>query len=352
MDQLEALLVQFPRLRSLRLEISGENDLLNGSRWQNLTTTLKVFHFKFYLLDVPPFDPLQSFATPYWLEEKRWFVSYNGEDLFSIPDFVPDHINLPGRSCLRSTAADVTHICDQVTELTLDSAFPANVHRFPILTSLKLNVSLSAAACASLVDIHRLVRLSVLSLDDLRHFFPLKSRLPRLIDLQIGQPLNIESMTRFRGHRLEQIRRLHLVGIGSDADYLVEELLRLFPSLTNLSYISRELTMRVMLRLVDRLKKLSKAVFSTDVSFAANETSFCRRPEDFLHALRWTKWTCQVQHTINSRLPIIISWTIEPQVRRRFLKEQTFEFLSRYRQLREGHAGYQSEATIGTGRGT
>ena len=318
MNQLEQLLVQLLHLRSLKLVVSGGNDLLDGYRWQSLTTALKVFHFQFHLLNSSPSARLPSFATPYWIEEKRWFVSCNGQYLFSTPDSIPAHISLPDQTHLWSTSADVTHICDQVTELTLSRPYTASLHSFPHVTSLKLDAQISASICSLTIDINRLVRLSIPFFDNLLGFFPLESKLPRLTELEITQPVNVKSLSPFRSHRLKQIHHLQIVVASDDGDYLVEELMRLFPSLTNLIYVSRELTMRMMIRLVDSLDMLSDAVFYTDVSFCTNETSFCRRPDLFLQSspMRQRKqWTCQVQHTINSRLPILISWTADSQAR-------------------------------------
>jgi hypothetical protein len=65
--------------------------IANGYGWQRLTTSFITLSFKFDVIILNIDDTLNTFHMPFWLEEKRWFVAYRDDFLFSIPHFLPDH---------------------------------------------------------------------------------------------------------------------------------------------------------------------------------------------------------------------------------------------------------------------
>jgi hypothetical protein len=103
MSETERVLLELPRLKHLELRARAVSDIANGNRWQVLTSSLITFHFKFNvsLLNLDHF--LLSFFTPFWVEEKHWFVAHQNESLFSIPHFAPVHVDSMNLSGFSST---------------------------------------------------------------------------------------------------------------------------------------------------------------------------------------------------------------------------------------------------------
>jgi len=110
MYQMEYFLSKLPHLKYLELKTKGLVDLFDGYRWQVLTKSLIIFNFKFFRTHLPIETTLASFHTPFWLEEKRWFVVYDDTCLFTVSYFVSDGITLSEQLNIRSTISDNTYL--------------------------------------------------------------------------------------------------------------------------------------------------------------------------------------------------------------------------------------------------
>jgi hypothetical protein len=75
--EIQRLLSLMTRLTHLTLHIDKANsDLINGHTWIPLLTKIIVFQFMFGISKKDNVD-LDSFRTPFWLEEKKWYVTYD-----------------------------------------------------------------------------------------------------------------------------------------------------------------------------------------------------------------------------------------------------------------------------------
>lgn len=110
-DELEYLLDITPRIKHLRLRNDTEdtvNYLFNGHFWENFIREklpdLKHFEFLFKTRDqkhkiTDMKKVLERFQSPFWIEEKRWFVTvlfhidYNYFTIYTIPCYL-DNMNL------------------------------------------------------------------------------------------------------------------------------------------------------------------------------------------------------------------------------------------------------------------
>ena len=311
MDQLEQLLIGLTHLKRLILELCGERDLLDARRWETLTTGLRSFTFKFYLSSTIDHADLRFFSTPYWTEEKRWYVARYGRCVFSGVSFVPDRISLPEDDLLISSASDSNLICSRATKLNLNAGAIDSKQYFPRVTTLELTCSISSTTITKMIDMRRIVRMDIIFLDLLLPFLPLKSNLPHLTTLHVEQSVTVETVLRLRVHRLSQIRDLKICEANEHVDYMTEELLHIFPSVEHFHYSSRNLSARTMLRFVHGFAKLCDASFSADTTFRIRERKMLQNPDLFVHKHA----TCRIHYTINSRLPFLISWSLNPQVR-------------------------------------
>ncbi len=97
MSKLEWLLEEIPTLKHLHLittSLYDDQSILDGQRWENLLQNIEKFQFVF-LLNISvdtKWDPdtcIMKFQTPFWTEEKQWFVSLEKYDeeiiLYTLP---------------------------------------------------------------------------------------------------------------------------------------------------------------------------------------------------------------------------------------------------------------------------
>ena len=296
------------------LECHGQMDLLDGYRWQSITSRLMSFDFKVKFPN--PIEIEQSvisFSTEYWLKEKYWFVVSNGQQIFTIPYFLPDSIDLSEQN---SSTYPFNH--DKISKLILRSHMFRHHYRYNSVKYLELHCSLSWKMYQSIFDSNRLVSLSIDSFDQLRPFLPFGSYLPHLTELSINQQIIIDSIMSDRDYTWKRLRQLKLCTIYDNDRYILEKLFRLFPSIESLVYVSRELTTKLMIHMVNGFENLLTASFHTDATFTLKENESCRNPDLFIDRLgRFTRESinCRVYHTINSRLSLNIDWHIHKQVK-------------------------------------
>ncbi|CAF1145848.1 unnamed protein product [Rotaria sordida] len=77
MLEIRRLLLPMTRLTHLSLNISNvESDMINGDAWTPLLTRIIIFQFVFKISNGVNID-LHSFRTRFWLEEKKWYVTFD-----------------------------------------------------------------------------------------------------------------------------------------------------------------------------------------------------------------------------------------------------------------------------------
>lgn len=313
MEQIEQLLKQFPYLQKFTLECFGRADLLDGHRWQSITRQLISLAFKLTILDSTQMnDRIASFSTEYWLKEKHWLIVSYGQEIFSIPHFLPTQLDLSDQN-----VPTCPLINDRVTKLVLHSSTVSHVCRFESVKHLELHCPLPWKTCQSILHPNRLVSLSVDSFQHLLLFLRFQSHLPQLREISIDQPITVDAMVPHDDCSWRGIRQLKLCTIEGKNQYILQGLFSLFPSIESIVYVSRELSAKMMFRLINGFENLSAASFHTDATFAIKESESCRNPDLFIDRVgRFTADTviCRVYHTINSRLSLHIDWHIQKQV--------------------------------------
>jgi hypothetical protein len=167
MGQIQKLLIQMPRLihfelnvdepmdviggerwrtwtRHLNLDIEVPMDIIDGNQWKYLVSHLHTFDFRFPLIIKPSTKILDSFQSPFWLEQKRWFVAFDDNQsppcLFTIPRFAPKKILYS--MDYHSIASTSTALCLDQFIHTLNIPVPRPLtHDFLNVTSLVLDMN-------------------------------------------------------------------------------------------------------------------------------------------------------------------------------------------------------------------
>jgi hypothetical protein len=122
MNKIKQLLLQLPRLQHLELQGRLRKDVADGYQWEVLTHSLTTFNLKFNVSRVDISKTHSSFSTPFWLEEKRWFIAHDYYSLFSIPYFAPNEIDISMPLCIFSTAPNITYLYNNVNKITIKAA--------------------------------------------------------------------------------------------------------------------------------------------------------------------------------------------------------------------------------------
>ncbi|CAF3810172.1 unnamed protein product [Rotaria magnacalcarata] len=109
-DSLERCLIQLHQLTHLIVEATGTLDLLDGARWEKLATRTQIEKFNFRLnfargttCNCDEKSLLEPFRSPFWLEQKRWFVAYHKQkwrhdnylSIYTVPHFRPHSVQFP-----------------------------------------------------------------------------------------------------------------------------------------------------------------------------------------------------------------------------------------------------------------
>jgi hypothetical protein len=142
----------------LNVDIEEAMDIIDGNQWKYSVSHLQRFDFRFYLSQIPSKQILDSFRTPFWLEQKRWFVAFDdcqsSPCLFTVPRFAPKtaiySLNYHSIPCTSSelyldqfvhtlnlpVLRPLTHDFTNVTSLVLETN--ENIDRDKVLPFLQL----------------------------------------------------------------------------------------------------------------------------------------------------------------------------------------------------------------------
>lgn len=312
---MERFLSQFPHLKYLTLETDGSLDLFDGNRLQNLIKRLTTFDFQFHRTNLRIKDILISFRTPFWLEEKHWFVACHRTCLFSIPHFAFESIQLPQQSSIYLTCSNEKYFYDCIKNITITETIINPQRRFySNVRTLELQQWIPTNILACLLDLHRIKSLSIPSLID----FPLESIMPELCTLSIGNDVTIQTIELVKHHSWKQILRLK-IGVSQEYRYyIIEELFRVFPRIEQLKYKSPIRSKREMVHLIDGFNHLLHASFYAKSDFVRKEWKFYQNPnETIFYSRRLIQgyFTSRIFHFRNNPLSHRIHWWIREQVK-------------------------------------
>jgi hypothetical protein len=275
------------------------------------------FNFKFSALHLHVKRTLDTFRSPFWLKEKRWYVAFHNNCLFSIPYFLPVHIDCINQLRFDSTSPDDTIIYQRLNKFTVNKFPTKHNYRFNHIKTLELEFSISFEILTFLIDLNQIKHLILFSLDNLLIFIPLKSRLPQLDELTMINNVTIDMIDVMRDYQFDQICKVEIRVAAEYIECIVEELFRLFPHTEHFVYKSIIYSVAMMIHLINGFKSLSNASFSGDCSFFYEESDFCRNPNLIFqqsHPHKRDNITCRVYHIPRPSLPFDIYWRIEKPV--------------------------------------
>ena len=102
MSHVEQFLSKISNLYYFKLIAQGYLDLIDGQKWELLVSHLTIFNFRLHLpCSLPDFSKeniLDSFCSLFWLEQKCWFVVYDGpysRNIFMVPRFTSNILVCP-----------------------------------------------------------------------------------------------------------------------------------------------------------------------------------------------------------------------------------------------------------------
>jgi hypothetical protein len=315
MGQMERFLLNLSFLTHLTLQINSSKDFADGHRWERLTTKYMVFNFKFKITLKNIEQILDSFCTSFWLQEKRWYVAYDGGFLFSIPKFAPTCI-FNTYNPQYFTAPDQTFFYKNITKLDISESGRLDIHNFERVEMLEFRCDTSTDISSRLFNIRReqYMNLSLSNSIQLLMFY--LRRTPRCHKLSLVVDLTLEFIDKLSGKRFEQIRTLEIHSTNPVTRFVIEEILRIFPRVECL-HMSSITSNKDMIRLIDGFKYLSKASFIIQSNFIESEQNWFVTPELTIRAVRRLKkntFTCRFNHSSQNSSSSSISIWINRQV--------------------------------------
>ncbi|CAF1529881.1 unnamed protein product [Adineta ricciae] len=236
MDEIEQFLRSFPNLIHFTIKVSSQHvdiDMIDGHRWQSITQSLSTFNFKLRPKNKVNQMHLDSFRTPFWTEEKRWFVAYHDEFIFTITDSNLSFMKISSDSFIYSTIPNSTILYQPQKSIVRGRASLANDFRFATVKSLELYWDDSWESLASFNNFNHVEHLWISStschlLKHIQHHMP---KLHTLSFLDDSNESAITAILYIRGLELKQIRTLqfHRCRFPKENVDVVGKLSDLFP---------------------------------------------------------------------------------------------------------------------------
>lgn len=289
-------------LKHLELHLRGDQDLADGNNWQSLTKFLQTFHFKFAICISDIQTALKTFQTSFWLTEKRWFVAYQNQCLFTIPHCAPEEL-----------------LTNSLSSLLIHSTAPSTLMFFQNLTKLIINaipapqraLSYPESRISSLTyDVSRIRCLSMASLDQLFEWDLMIKNMPELSHLIIQNAL-------LEPTRLNSYNQIRTLEIGTDLlqhDESIDNLFRLFPNTKHFIYRPDIQSIHLMGRFIDGFKQLSSASFNSEGPLYCQDVNYRFDPNLLLSKSRRIARSisvCRIYHLPNNTSSFGIHWWIE-----------------------------------------
>ncbi|CAF0940273.1 unnamed protein product [Adineta steineri] len=281
MDEMERFLPNLPYLKHVKLSLKGLNDLGDGYRWQMLTSSFMTFSFKFKIELTSINETFRSFQTPFWLEEKRWFVAYQNECLYSIHH---SHVNVMNgfpQASIFSTAPDVI------------------VERNPI---------------------HKLKKtqhLYINSYDGRLRFRPSDYKLADIREIGITSE-TIDIFRQIKDYQFKQIYKLdiYIRNKTKNPKDMIKQLLRLFPCVEHLTIRAFEgLTIEHMLFIIEKFKHLQNLSFLDTCSLSTEIVIYYN--QKLISQITWRltddNFTCRIFKSPGYDRSSGIHWWIGPE---------------------------------------
>ncbi|CAF2092260.1 unnamed protein product [Rotaria magnacalcarata] len=296
---IQYLLLNLAHLKHFELHAAkGAVYLANGTMWENITGSLNTFNFIFYAKLVEVEKTLDTFRSQFWLE-KRWFVAYEYDCLFSVPRFSKRDCNVNFQRPIYSTAIDDKIFLDKITILELSEPLIGMKHRFAHVRTLKVNCIVQMETLSSIIDVNRIEHL-ILSCPAL-HSLPIMSQLLKMKCLQklsiITNPF--ELLIQLREMQFGNIRTLNIdYNFVLVKRYSFKQLFYIFPCVERLHM--KSISKANMICMINGFKHLSNASFSLDSLSEIDERNWVAQPGlalDGAWRLTSDNYTCRYEHS-------------------------------------------------------
>jgi len=265
MNNMEQLMAKLPNLTYLELHANGHVDLLDGQRWQTITSRLIIFNFMFTLSLEVDVQDIDSFRSPFWLNEKHWFVTYAYGFLFSVPHFAETETNEEFQLSALSTLPDITILHKCITKLSLSEPIIDINHRFTQVETLTMSNSIHLPFIEQIIDLNRVQHLILCSMTEYFGFMFLIREMPNLYRISIRnkmkcflEEVSSESFGKIRN--LEIGNRYSHNDNNNDDDYDIEQLCFVFPYVEHL-HIAHLCSKEQILYFINQFKYLLTASF-------------------------------------------------------------------------------------------
>ncbi|CAF1310268.1 unnamed protein product [Rotaria sordida] len=239
MKNMEQLLGNFPSLKYLELHANGHADLVDGKQWQKLTNRLITFNFNFYIPNDLESQDLDSFRSPYWLDEKHWFVACINRSLLSVPYFAETCTNDEFQPITVSTLPDNTIFYNYITQLTLSEPVVDINQRFPRVHTLAMVHSIPLSSIERIVDLNRVQQLDLYSKTDYSGIRFIINEMSNLCRISIKSRIKC-FLEEVQYKSYDKIRKLEIGNRYStdddyEDDYSIEQLCIVFPKIEHLN---------------------------------------------------------------------------------------------------------------------
>lgn len=270
MGILEGMMLNLPRLLHLDLAASIGRDVIDGERWERNVKDLVTFKFIFYTY-IGNLQELDSFRTPFWLDEKRWFVAYMRGQFFSLPHSLTMEINNYAEFSRYTTAPTEEILYQnidqlQLTRKSLDKLGLTRKSRYPYIRfmhvhTLAMHYPLHLHNIKAIVDLSQIRNLTIFSTRRNFRIRPMLNEMPNLRQITTIHELDI-FYRQIQHHPLEQIETLQVGAtlIRWRFNFNIEQFCTIFPNVKHL-HINQECSPEQILDCLHRFKHLCTASF-------------------------------------------------------------------------------------------
>jgi hypothetical protein len=292
--EFEDVLPRLTKLRHFELQVAGDHNLAHGDRWAILTQSLRTFRLKIRLGLDSMYD-MDSFQTPFWLEEKRWFVVCQSGWLYTVPNFRPSD--------------------DTITGFTLENDHPDQLNRLNSVRTLNLRCSLPLNRAMERVKLDSVQHLIFSTRSSLPMFTVLIPTTTHLSRVSIHGQFIATLVENIDRQTFEQIRALELTFCYPEEQPMSEKLSRIFPRISYLNIALIDSMMHIV-HLVRCFRYLSNGVFGINSLYKKNKQSDLSQLQLEINderMLRNETLHCQIfSPTQANLLSCVYIWTSKP----------------------------------------
>ncbi|CAF1158022.1 unnamed protein product [Rotaria sp. Silwood1] len=125
--EIRNMLHAMPYVKYVELDIPCEVGLVDSRQWETIAVNLIRFDFRFRVVywsacPTAKINYLTSFRTPFWLEQKRWFVAHDNHKpptIFTVPRFMPKDLEWPSNNTIEDCTIDIFKPNNYIEHLNL-----------------------------------------------------------------------------------------------------------------------------------------------------------------------------------------------------------------------------------------